>query len=184
MAVSAAGRASQSVASPATNTTEKIAIQGFLRPPPSAIAPRNGLPMRDQDASRGGRVAPKGLALRRVRGDEVGEVRREQERQHQRVVGLRRPIEQRPRHQRAARCGDLHAVHRARRHAVACAIAVVSCTLDPPNETASPVLTQTMAERAPNKRRARLPNPVRQLGRLTAGKTSVCRECNLPINRS
>lgn len=42
--LSAPGTAFQRVARPATNRIEKAAIQGFRRPPPSATAPRNGLP--------------------------------------------------------------------------------------------------------------------------------------------
>ncbi len=58
---------------------------------------------RDQDAGRGGRVAPQRLPVRRIADDGIREIGREQERQHQRVVGLRRPVEEHPRDERSHR---------------------------------------------------------------------------------
>ena len=58
---------------------------------------------RDQDAGGGGGVSPQRLPMRGIADDGIREIGREQERQHQRVVGLRRPVEEHPRYERSHR---------------------------------------------------------------------------------
>ncbi len=89
---------------------------------PVAVASRERAEERaadgDEDAGNGGGVAPQFLAAHRVADDDVGEIGREQEGEDQRVDGLRGPVEQYPRDERARRrgLGRRHVRHCCRLH--------------------------------------------------------------------